>query len=121
MRLGSAALMITSLLAITWRFAAAFVLAALLFAVGWLPSLAQSQPHTSNIAFDRVPLGALYANVEAYAILQDDQGMIWFGTSDGLTRYDGYTRVAYVHDPAGPTSIGGLSAILRRLMRHPRD
>ena len=32
-------------------------------------------------------------------ILQDQKGFMWFGTKDGLNRYDGYTFVVYNHDP----------------------
>src|SRR5688500_10206410 len=31
---------------------------------------------------------------------------MWFGTFNGLNRYDGYTFVKYRHDPNDPTSIG---------------
>src|ERR1700752_403655 len=32
---------------------------------------------------------------EVNRIVQDDQGFIWFGTSDGLRRYDGYAFREY--------------------------
>ena len=32
------------------------------------------------------------------AILQDSQGFLWFGTEDGLDRYDGYELQHHVHD-----------------------
>lgn len=32
------------------------------------------------------------------AIVQDKQGFIWIGSDEGLTRYDGYSFVAYRHD-----------------------
>ncbi len=39
------------------------------------------------------------------AILQDRQGFMWFGTEDGLAKYDGYTFVTYRHDPDNPQSL----------------
>jgi ligand-binding sensor domain-containing protein/signal transduction histidine kinase/DNA-binding response OmpR family regulator len=38
-------------------------------------------------------------------ILQDHKGFMWFGTRDGLNRYDGYTITVYRHDPANPGSL----------------
>ena len=42
-------------------------------------------------------------------ITQDDQGFLWFGTQDGLKRYDGYRFREYRHDPANPESLSGSS------------
>jgi ligand-binding sensor domain-containing protein len=39
------------------------------------------------------------------SIAQDSIGFLWFGTSDGLARYDGRTIVTYQHRPEDPTSI----------------
>jgi len=38
-------------------------------------------------------------------IFRDSYGFMWFGTQDGLNRYDGYSFTAYRHDPANPHSI----------------
>jgi len=38
--------------------------------------------------------------------IQDDDGFLWFGTINGLNRFDGYTFRKYYHDPADSTSIG---------------
>lgn len=38
-------------------------------------------------------------------ILQDHKGFMWFGTRDGLNRYDGYTITVYRNDPANTRSI----------------
>ena len=39
------------------------------------------------------------SQVTVNAICQDASGYLWFGTQDGLNRYDGYTFVHYISDP----------------------
>lgn len=38
-------------------------------------------------------------------ILQDSRGFMWFGTQDGLNKYDGYTVTTYYSDPADSTTL----------------
>ncbi|QMU29976.1 hybrid sensor histidine kinase/response regulator [Adhaeribacter radiodurans] len=38
-------------------------------------------------------------------ILKDKSGFMWFGTMDGLNKYDGYNFTVYRHDPNKPGSI----------------
>ena len=40
------------------------------------------------------------------AILQDRQGFMWFGTKDGLNRYDGLSFRKFKHDDRTRRSIG---------------
>lgn len=40
-------------------------------------------------------------------VIQDSYGYLWFGTQDGLNRYDGYNFVRYKHDPTDTNSISG--------------
>ncbi|MCP5051364.1 MAG: response regulator [bacterium] len=41
-----------------------------------------------------------------YSIIQDSRGFMWFGTQDGLNRYDGGEFVTFYHDPQDPESLG---------------
>lgn len=43
----------------------------------------------------------------ARAIHQDRKGFLWFGSYDGLNRYDGYNFRIFRHDPFDSTSISG--------------
>ena len=47
------------------------------------------------------------------AIVQDHVGYLWFGTEEGLNRYDGYGFVVFKHDPLDPGSLpdNGISAL----------
>ena len=39
------------------------------------------------------------------AVLQDRDGIMWFGTEDGLNRYDGYSVEVFKHEPRNPESL----------------
>jgi signal transduction histidine kinase/ligand-binding sensor domain-containing protein/DNA-binding response OmpR family regulator len=45
------------------------------------------------------------ANNCVISIVQDNLGFMWFGTSDGLNRYDGYTFKSFTHDAGDTNSI----------------
>ncbi len=40
-----------------------------------------------------------------YDIVQDPRGFMWFGTQEGLNRWDGYAFTVFAHDPADADSI----------------
>ena len=42
---------------------------------------------------------------EVIVVIQDSYGYVWFGTSAGLTRYDGYQFRTFINDPTDPHSI----------------
>ncbi len=47
-------------------------------------------------------------------ILQDSKGYMWFGTSNGLNKYDGYSFSVFVHDPLDSNSLSdnGINTIV---------
>lgn len=60
---------------------------------------------SSHFRFEHLSVAEGLSQNTPYCILQDRQGFMWFGTADGLNRYDGYEIVVYRHDPFDPHSI----------------
>jgi ligand-binding sensor domain-containing protein/two-component sensor histidine kinase len=58
-----------------------------------------------NIKFKRISIEDGLSQSIVEAIIQDHQGFMWFGTEDGLNRYDGYTFTVFKHDPDDTNSI----------------
>ncbi len=53
--------------------------------------LAQS----SDLRFDRISVEQGLSHFSLTGIVQDHQGFLWFGTEDGLNKYDGHTFTVY--------------------------
>jgi ligand-binding sensor domain-containing protein/signal transduction histidine kinase len=62
---------------------------------------AASLPKVCNcvLRFDRINIEQGLSQSSVYAIFQDRRGFLWFGTEDGLNRYDGYNFKIYKPDP----------------------
>ncbi|MCL4704711.1 response regulator [bacterium] len=60
----------------------------------------------AGIKFERIGREQGLTASSVLSILQDRQGFMWFGTLDGLFRFDGYSMTAYKHDPLDSTSLG---------------
>lgn len=71
------------------------------------PSYAQVNAPGDNIEFDRISVDEGLSQVTVVAILQDRKGFMWFGTMEGLNRYDGYDFTVYKFDATDPHSLGG--------------
>ncbi|MFN2243983.1 MAG: GAF domain-containing protein, partial [Anaerolineae bacterium] len=52
-------------------------------------------------------------------IVQDSRGFMWFGTQDGLNRYDGYQFRVYEHQPDAPHSLS--TNWVQQCYRDPQD
>lgn len=57
------------------------------------------------IRFDRIGLEQGLSQSTVSAIAQDAHGFMWFGTHDGLNRFDGYKITVFKHHPADSNSI----------------
>ena len=69
------------------------------------PPFAGSAPRGSRFGHITVENGLTDQRVTA--IMQDRAGFMWFGTNNGLNRYDGYRIVSFRADPNDPFSLSG--------------
>lgn len=63
-------------------------------------------PQPSSVQFTNLTIDDGLSENSVICILQDRKGFLWFGTGDGLNRYDGHQFKIYKHDPDNPHSIG---------------
>ncbi|MFC1996523.1 two-component regulator propeller domain-containing protein [Chloroflexota bacterium] len=58
-----------------------------------------------NIRFDHISAEDGISQNNTITILQDSDGFMWFGSEDGLNKYDGQNFTIYRHDPDDPNSL----------------
>ncbi|MBL7191376.1 response regulator [bacterium] len=59
----------------------------------------------SEIKFERISIEHGLSQSSISCIFQDSRGFMWFGTEDGLNKYDGYDFTVYKPDPENPYSL----------------
>lgn len=64
-----------------------------------LPSFSQ------DIKFSRIGSDQGLSQASVNCILQDSKGYMWFGTQDGLNKFNGHEMVPYKHDPSDSNSL----------------
>ena len=57
-----------------------------------------------QVRFHHVTVADGLSNSEVHTALQDRRGFMWFGTRDGLNRFDGYRFIVYKPDVKRPTA-----------------
>lgn len=76
---------------------------------------APSLPEICNciLRFDSLGIEQGLSQSSVRVIFQDSRGFLWFGTEDGLNRYDGYNFKVFKREPSNPNSIsdGWITAI----------
>lgn len=60
---------------------------------------------TTHPRFESIGLNEGLSQSSVFCIFQDRTGYMWFGTGDGLNRYDGYSIQVYRHEPFNPKSL----------------
>lgn len=62
---------------------------------------------SQGLNFNNLSVKDGLSNNKVVAILQDKTGFLWFGTEDGLNRFDGYEFKVYRNNPQDTNSISG--------------
>ena len=73
-------------------------------AAAFSPSAIYSQ---QGFYFDQLTIDKGLSQNTVNCLLQDQEGYLWFGTRDGLNRYDGYRFIVYKRNIYDSTSISG--------------
>lgn len=60
---------------------------------------------SQSIVFNRLTTNNGLSNNYVSSIIQDRFGFLWFGTDDGLNRFDGYEFKVYRNNPSDNNSI----------------
>jgi signal transduction histidine kinase/ligand-binding sensor domain-containing protein/DNA-binding response OmpR family regulator len=68
-------------------------------------SIITTNAQDKNISFKHLTIDDGLSQNAVFAILQDSKGFMWFGTKDGLNRYDGYSFKVFYHNPFDSSSI----------------
>jgi signal transduction histidine kinase/ligand-binding sensor domain-containing protein/DNA-binding response OmpR family regulator len=79
------------------------------FSLAWITSslllfdisgISNAQPN--NLRFENLSGRRGLPKIGINTILQDQEGFMWFGTNEGLYRFDGHTATVFQHDPNDP-------------------
>ncbi len=62
-----------------------------------------------NFSFSPAELNKRLSQKTIKQIYQDSTGYLWVITQEGLSRYDGYQLIRFVHDPRKPNSINSVN------------
>ncbi|MEW6492646.1 MAG: two-component regulator propeller domain-containing protein [Cyanobacteriota bacterium] len=66
---------------------------------------ANTYAEESNPEFEQITVDEGLSQSGVLTIFQDSQGLIWFGTQDGLNKFDGYNFTVYKYNELNPSSL----------------
>lgn len=79
----------------------------LLLAFSLVNLIHQNNAFSQSIKFQHLTSHDRAGFGNVWAIIEDHEGFMWFGTEDGLYKYDGYDIIPYQHSKRDTTSISG--------------
>ncbi len=65
--------------------------------------------NTKNIKFKHLTVEDGLSHHETLFVIQDSQNFMWFGTKNGLNKYDGMNIIPYFHDSGSESIIGNFA------------
>jgi len=78
---------------------------AFIFLAAFLNTAGQNLQGQNDYSFRHIRIEDGLSQSSILCMLQDKTGFLWFGTANGLNRYDGYTFKVFYNDPSDSTSI----------------
>lgn len=54
---------------------------------------------------EKLSVYSMLANPQMFSVAKDHDGFLWFGTAEGVKRYDGYQFSSFIHSADDPTSL----------------
>src|SRR5688500_13006682 len=73
--------------------------------VGLLIPVLNLYSQQNIVQFEHINLEDGLSQGSVYCLLQDQKGFLWFGTQDGLNKYDGYQFTTYRHNKYDSSSL----------------
>jgi signal transduction histidine kinase/ligand-binding sensor domain-containing protein/DNA-binding response OmpR family regulator len=68
-------------------------------------SVAHGNTHAQDVVFNKLTINNGLSNNSIFSIGQDRKGFMWFGSREGLNRYDGSTILTFYGDPRDTTKL----------------
>jgi len=68
-------------------------------------TISDGQTQSNNLRFEHLTIENGLSHNSVSCMMEDKKGYLWFGTEDGLNRYDGYGFKVYKFDPADTASL----------------
>ncbi len=73
--------------------------------IGWAATVASAAPSDDHLHFRRLTPRDGLPSAVVYCVSEDSRGFLWFGTADGVARFDGHQFRIFRPDPADPESL----------------